>query len=68
MALTSSGLARTDHLFVRVRVRVRVRIIIRVRVRVIIRVNVRVLNILNNDIRDQKQNRKIMLLVRDHCS
>ena len=61
-ALKSSGPACIDYLFVKVRV------IIRVKVRVIIRVKVRVLKIRNNDIRNQKQKRKIILLARDHCS
>ena len=53
-ALKSSDPARTNYLFVKVRV--------------MIRVKVRVLKIRNNDISNQKQNRKIILLVRDHCS
>ena len=53
-ALKSSGPARIDYLFVKVRV--------------MIRVKVRVLKIRYNDIRNQKQNRKIILLARDHCS
>ena len=53
-ALKSSGPARIDYLFAKVRV--------------MIRVKVRVLKIRNNDIRNQKQNRKIILLARDHCS
>ena len=51
-ALKSSGPARTDYLFVRV----------------MIMVKVRVLKIRNNDIRNQKQNRKIILFARDHYS
>ena len=52
--LKNSGPARTDYLFVRVRV--------------MIMVKVRVLKIRNNDIRNQKQNRKIILFARDHYS
>ena len=68
MALKSSCSACTDYLFVKVRVmiRVKVRVMIRVKVRVMIRVKVRILKIQNNDIRNQKQNRKIILLARDH--
>ena len=51
-ALKSSGPARIDYLFIKVRIRVKDR----------------VLKIRNNDIRHQKQNRKIILLARDHCS
>ena len=50
----SSGHARIDYLFVKVRI--------------MIRVKVRVLKIRNNDIRNQKQNKKIILLAQDHCS
>ena len=53
-ALKSSGPARVDYLFVKVRI--------------MIRNKFRVLKIRNNDIRNQKQNRKIILLARDHCS
>ena len=53
-ALNSSGPARIDYLFVKVRI--------------MIRVKVRVLKVRNNDIRNEKQNRKIILLARDHCS
>ena len=53
-ALNSSGPALIDYLFVKVRI--------------MIRVKVRVLKIRNNDIRNQKQNRKIILLARDNCS
>ena len=53
-ALKSRGPARIDYLFVKARI--------------MIRIKVRVLKIRNNDIRNQKQNRKIILLARDHCS
>ena len=53
-ALKSSGLARIDYLFVKVMV--------------MLRVKVRVLKIRNNDIRNQKQNRKIILFALEHCS